>query len=213
MSDAPIHADPDGPEVRPRRTGQGRIDLVLAISAIFISGVSLFVAIEHGKTERDLVAASSWPFLQEISSNVWDNGRALAIGFGNSGVGPAKVKFLEVFYAGAPVRSSLDLLRRCCGLAADAVGASAQIRHGLLKSVADETVIRAGENNPVMLLQRARAAPVVASRFDDALRRITFRACYCSILDECWLSDLRSTRTHPVKVCPAPDHPFDPNGE
>jgi hypothetical protein len=32
------------------------------------------------------------------------------------------------------------------------------------------------------------------------------------VLDQCWRSNLQSIRAEPVRECPAPEHPFDPNG-
>jgi hypothetical protein len=121
MNEPPIQPGADGIEARPRKTGQSRLDLALACSAIFISGVSLFVAIEHGKTERDLVAASSW-------------------------------------------------------------------------------------------LRQATVDPAVKARFNDALRELSFRACFCSVFDECWTTTLVSIRATAVKMCPARAVHFDPNG-
>jgi hypothetical protein len=43
--------------------------VIVSVTAIFISAISLFVAIQHGKTERDLVAANVWPFPRAILSN------------------------------------------------------------------------------------------------------------------------------------------------
>jgi hypothetical protein len=213
MNEPPVEVSADDINPRPRHTGHAWLDMALALSAIFISAVSLFVAIEHGKTERDLVAANSWPFLREILSNGFDAQGSVAIGFSNGGVGPAKVHSFEVAYRGTPASSSLDLLRLCCGLptgGADAV--RTRLPNGFNYSTADETVIRPAEGNAVLIVRRSPQAPDVPDRFAAALKDITFRACYCSVLDECWQSDLRSTRTRPVKACPAPAHPFDPNG-
>ncbi len=113
VSEPPVHLGPDGPDARPRKTGQSRLDLALAVSAIFISGVSLYVAIEHGKTERDLVAANSWPFLRPEISNDFGPDHDLEIGVSNGGVGPAKVKSYQVFYLGAPVANPF---RPCCAM-------------------------------------------------------------------------------------------------
>ena len=213
MNEPPVEVSADDINPRPRHTGHAWLDMALALSAIFISAVSLFVAIEHGKTERDLVAANSWPFLREILSNGYDAKGSVAIGFSNGGVGPAKIHSFQVAYKGVPVRSGLDLLRRCCGLPDGGPAVvRARLPSGFDYSVADETVIRPGEANPVLLIRRSPQAPEVPDRFAAALPDISFDACYCSVLDECWRSDLRSTRTLPVKACPAPAHPFDPNG-
>src|SRR5438309_775601 len=119
MSEAPVDAGLDDVRPAPRRTGRFGFDAIVSISAIFISAVSLFVAIEHGKTERDLVAANVWPFLREIRSNGYGAESGIAIGYSNVGVGPAKVRRFEVFYRGQPVSSDVDLLRKCCGSLAE----------------------------------------------------------------------------------------------
>ena len=212
MSEPPILSSPDDTQATPAKKRRGMLDIVIAVSAIFISAVSLFVAFENAKTQRDLVAANSWPFLREIISNDYDDKSDLAIGFTNGGVGPAKVKSFEVYYKGAAVSSGLDLLRKCCGLRAGTADIRTQIPGGFNYSMADETVLRPGEPNAVLVIKRSQTAPEVPTRFADALASITFKACYCSVLDECWTSDLRNTRTTPVKKCASPSHKFDPSG-
>ena len=210
MVEPPVHVTTDEVHAHAHATGRPVLDLAIALSAIFISAVSLFVAIEHGKTERDLVAANSWPFLRSIITNTYGPQGDAAIGVSNGGVGPAKLKSLEVFLDGVPVSSNLDLLRRCCGLKNETI--REQLPHGLISSDADETVLRPGEDNAILQVHQLKEAPEVPERFAASLLHISFRACYCSILDECWRSDLRSTRTQPVRACPAPEHPYDPNG-
>jgi hypothetical protein len=213
MSESPVDVSGDETRASARKTGRPNLDLIIAISAIVMSAISLFVAIENGISQRDLVAASTWPFLREIQSNDYNESHDLAIGFSNGGVGPAKIKSFEVFYKGISVSSGLDLLRKCCGLSVDATTATRQLPGGFNYSIADETVLRPGEDNPVLRIHRAPAAPDIARRFSAALDDVSFRVCYCSILDECWTSDLRSTRTTAVRECPTPARKFDPNGK
>ena len=211
MNQPPVHVSGDEAHPHAHATGRPKLDLVIALSAIFISAVSLFVAIEHGKTERDLVAASSWLFLQRLMDSNYGPDKDIAIGVSNGGVGPAKLKSLEVFYDGVPVTSDFDLLRRCCGLNDEATK-SQLLQGGIVRSIADETVLRPGEDNPVLRVRKPKTKSEVSDRFAASLLRISFRACYCSVLDECWRSDLRSTRTQPVRACPPPEHRFDPLG-
>jgi hypothetical protein len=209
----PVQVSGEEIDAHPRHVGSRWIDLSLALAAIFISGVSLFVAIEHGKTEHQLVAANSWPFLRAIISNVRpdDPEGDVAIGVSNGGIGPAKVRSVEVFYRGQPVSSGVDLLRRCCGLPADS-GAATKLLSGRYRySVVDDTVLRPGEENLVVEVRRAGAEPFV-DRFSSEVKFVTFKACYCSVFDECWVSDLRRTQVEKVDACPAPQHPFEPNG-
>jgi len=212
MAEAPVDTGVDDIQSAPRRTGRKHFDVIVSLTAIFISAVSLYVAIEHGKTERDLVAANVWPFPRAILSNGYDSQGSTAIGVSNGGVGPAKIRSFEVFFHGQSVSSGMDLLRKCCGLGPGAAAVKAAFPNGTYSSVVDETVLRPGEENAVFRVPRTGTA--VSERFGriSTLQQIHFRVCYCSVLDQCWVSDLRSTSTHPVRQCTAPEHPYDPNG-
>ena len=214
MSEVPVDAGIGDVTPAPKRTGRPHFDAVVSIAAIFISAVSLYVAIEHGKTERDLVAANVWPFPRAILSNGYDGKSSIAVGVSNGGVGPAKIQSYELFYNRQPVSSGLDLLRKCCGLAAGQAAAKAAFPVGTYNSIVDNTVLRPGEDNPVLRVPRSASAPAITDRLAQVsvLTKITFRVCYCSVLDQCWISDLRSTRTAPVGQCPVPQNPYDPNG-
>ena len=212
MGEPPVEADSDGVRPGVRRTGLLHFDAIVSITAIFISAVSLFVAIEHGKTERELVAANVWPFPRAILSNGYDDKGSIAIGVSNGGVGPAKIRSFELFYQNHPVRSGLDLLRQCCGLKQSAPDVRSELPKGIRYSVVDETVLRPGEDNAVFLLRRSTVAPDVPNRLSKALNKVSFKVCYCSVLDQCWSSDLRSTHTHRVGQCSAPQYRYEPNG-
>ena len=51
-------------------TGSRWLDLTLALSAMFVSIVSLAVAVHHGNAMDRLVAANSWPFLMYSTDNM-----------------------------------------------------------------------------------------------------------------------------------------------
>ncbi|HEX3423459.1 MAG TPA: hypothetical protein VHS33_08690 [Sphingomicrobium sp.] len=214
MSEVPVDAGVGDVTPATRRTGRPHFDAVASIAAIFISAVSLYVAIEHGKTERELVAANVWPFPRAILSNGYDDKSSVAIGVSNGGVGPAKIRSYELFYRKQPISSGLDLLRKCCGLREGQEAVKAAFPNGTSNSIVDETVLRPGEDNPVLRVPRSVSAPAITEKLAqiNVLTQITFKVCYCSVLDQCWISDLRSTRTQPVRQCTAPRHPYDPNG-
>jgi hypothetical protein len=214
MSEAPVEAGVDEVQPVPRKTGRGHFDVIVSLTAIFISAVSLYVAIQHGKTERDLVAANVWPFPRAILSNGYGNRGSIAIGVSNGGVGPAKISSFELFYRGRPVSSGLDLLRQCCGLGPTTADVKAALPRGIYSSIVDGTVLRPGEENPVLQVQPSETAPGLANQLKriDVLQQISFRVCYCSVLDQCWINDLRSTRTLAVGQCRPAEHPYDPNG-
>jgi len=210
MSNVPVEAGTDDVHAHPRHTGHHRFDLIMAICAIFISAVSLVVAIEHGRTERDLVAASSWPFLRADITNAAGSGNDIAFGVSNGGVGPAKIQSFEVRLDGRPVGSPGELLTLCCGLPRDPAGIKRMLPHGAANmSKIDGTVLRPGEVNDVLTITHAKADPVLSAKLNDALPRLTFSVCYCSVLDQCWTSALVDTTTQTVGSCPTPAHPYD----
>ena len=115
----------------------------------------------------------------------------------------------EVFYNGEPAASGLDLLRRCCGLGADPAAVDRQLPRGRHFEITDKTVLRAGETKVTFGVWRDGP---VGEAFASHLTDFAFRGCYCSILDQCWVSNLRDLKATPVKACPEPKVRFVPNG-
>ena len=191
----------------PRRTGRFWFDFVAASAAIFISVVSLLIGMRSEATQRELLAANAWPFLEldeERKSLESDS-----ISVRNEGVGPAKVISFEVFYQGQPMGDAVELLRRCCGLSADGKEAHKQIGRGIGLGDVANNVIRADQSRTLINLRRPPDRTEVFDRFSgQAINALTFRACYCSILDRCWVSDLRTLKPAEVAVCPVPARPF-----
>ena len=224
------------PQEHFHRSGPRARDLVLPVCALFISVVSLVVAFLHGRALEQmaeanarLVEANSWPFLQFVTANQDDAGDlVINLGVHNAGVGPAKIETFEVFWQGQPVRDNVELLQRCCGLNPKTLqtdksvtlsGASeeavAAAREANRSSIATSRVGTSAtgvmeahqQSNFLVLPLTAKTAPVWA-RLNTARFQITTRACYCSVFDECWISDLRTLRPHKAKSCPAPKVPF-----
>ena len=115
----------DTPEVEAHAhhgTGIRWLDASLALSAFAISIISLFVAIHHGHTMREMaeanarmVAASSWPFVQYGSGNLGaDGSQTISLSLTNQGVGPARIEKLEILYLDKPVKSTMALMKECC---------------------------------------------------------------------------------------------------
>src|SRR5438045_7304822 len=88
------------------KTGHTWVDMTVAFSALFISVVSLGIAILHGRTMEKmaeanarLVAANSWPFLSYSAGTNTTNGvTRIHMRVVNSGVGPAKIESAELVW-------------------------------------------------------------------------------------------------------------------
>lgn len=204
----PVSVSTEDVQAAPRRTGRSRVDLILALTAIFLSAISLYVAIQNANTQRDLVAADTWPFVSVGIKNGANDKNDLVISIANSGVGPAKLQSFEVFYKGKPVKSAFDLLQRCCGLPSHGKALADAVNGHLRLATVENLVLRAGEEVEVIALRPAPVNQQVIERLLGSINDISYHGCYCSVLDECWETDFGSTRVNKVKLCPVPKHQF-----
>jgi hypothetical protein len=199
-------------ESHTHRTGHKWVDMVVAFSALFISLVSLAVAILHGRTMEEmaranarLVSANSWPFLYYGAGTITSNGgSAVNMHVLNSGVGPAKIESAELIWKGVPYRTDQAFLAACCGLDS----ASTQFDSDLVPNLVlpagrwIDFLVFAQSHNPTTFaaLQRAMLS-----------HELQLIVCYCSIFDECWKDNLNvpTLKRTPVKACVQPKVPFD----
>jgi len=191
-------------------TGRRWLDLALALSAMFVSIVSLAVAVHHGRAMDRLVAANSWPFLMYATDNLDPQGkRRISLKVENDGVGPARIQTFEVWWQGQPVASGPELLRRCCMTDSQTPIDSPTARSlNLVIGQIASRVIRAGESEPFLSLELKDANADIWHRLDIARLQLKLRACYCSVFDECWETDLEQTSARRVRSCPAAKVPF-----
>ena len=199
---------------------RGTTDVVIAVAALFVSAVSLWIGIRTENANEQLVAASTWPFLQVQVDNATPDGKPyLKFTVVNGGVGPAKVESFEVFLKGKPFRSGRDLVTACCGLKSEGgpLLPNADHRTRLLTGTVQGLVLRSGEDESFILLPLAEDNASVWNALNHAQQHdITYRICYCSVLDQCWRNFLGSNlgapgQLHPeeVKTCPVPTVAYD----
>lgn len=94
-------------------TGRKWLDVTLGVSAVFISLMSLFLAIQHGRVMEKMVQATTWPYVMvRFSTSNPDGSPHVRLLVANKGVGPAKVESLEVFYRDTAQPGGEALLQR-----------------------------------------------------------------------------------------------------
>jgi hypothetical protein len=195
---------------RGHSTGFHWLDISLALSAFFVSLVSLGLAIHNGKTMEKLVAANSYPNIDFLFGNEFDfqDGRGLQhavyLSLENTGIGPARLRSIEISYAGKPAARVRDLLAICCTReAADSLPKTN------LWSSGDErgAMIQAGKDVNLFAWAEASGDPRWA-RLEAVRERIGIRVCYCSVFDECYLRDSDHREPVRIKACPAPAVPY-----
>ena len=189
------------PEIHhhPHRTGHRLIDLAVPLSALAVSVISLVIAIHHGHTMQKmadenarLVQANSWPLLQFVTGNATDAGEPeITLKIENAGVGPAKLISLEVFHGERRIRTPRDLVQ-----ALDPATTRPLVSLGATMPM----VLRAGDSTLILGVKR-EGQQVLWDKLNTARFELRFRACYCSVSDGCWVSDLATVSPQSVEQC------------
>ena len=188
-------------------------DTLFAVAALFVSAVSLWVGIRTEDANEQLVAASTWPFLQVQISNADTNGHPdLQFSVVNTGVGPAKIESFEVFWKGKPFRTGNELVQACCGYRViKATSPEGKDHTQLLRGTVQGIVLPAGQNEMFIHYPLGPDNLTEWNALNAAREDMSYRICYCSALDKCWMSELRAElympgQLHPqqVKTCPVP---------
>ena len=157
-----------------------RTNTVLAVSAILLSAISAGGVIWQVKVAADQRAATVWPYIQAGPARN-SSPPFFAIQMVNAGVGPAVIRYFAVRVDDKPVRSWREFLA--------AVSADDAVR----RAPFDEGVI-AGAGWVMAPQVPVNAFTTVAPEAVNALpaqawSRIQVSYCYCSIFNDCWLSD------------------------
>ncbi len=178
----------------------GRFELVVGASAILLSLVSLFVAISANRTQERMLAASIWPSLLFGTSNTAQDGSPqIGIDLLNRGTGPARVRWLEMYYEDVLLADWRDLLRRCCVSSPEQGDQVPGFTSGV-----QNRVLGANEWVGMLQIPREGTPEPIWNALDEERQNIRMRACYCSVLDDCWIFDSEREDPAPVSRCPAP---------
>jgi hypothetical protein len=169
------------------------------LSALAVSVISLVIAIHHGHTMQRmadanarLVQANSWPLLQFTTGNANEKGDPeITLKVENAGVGPAKLISLEIFQGDRRIRTPRDLVQ-----ALDPATTRPQLSLGVTLPF----VLRAGDSQLILALKR-EGQETLWDKLNTARFELRFRACYCSVFDECWVSDLATVSPQHVGQC------------
>jgi ribosomal protein S19 len=202
-SEPPAQVTPAGIDPRPRTTGHNVVDLIIAGSAILISCVSLFIATQQSRTMERTLAASIWPLLQFASGNTNDSGqRSIEMAIENQGIGPAIVRKIRTVYAGKEYDNLYVLMRDCCGYVVTDVDPTKMDAGAALTQPVEGKVIRAGDKITFFKMDLTSENAESWRKLDAARFKMAFDTCYCSVLGDCWQSDLRSLDQAKVDKCP-----------
>jgi hypothetical protein len=198
------------------KSGNRWLDVIVAVSVIFISAVSLVVSVNHGRTmekmveqnqkmvdqNQKLVVANTLPILSIFWREIDDTGKPmLQETISNGGVGPAIIEKFEIRYKGVAYHDHRALLRACC--AASYLKAQKIGHPKVYYSNISGFILPARQNLYPITIKPDKDALDLYSDFRNVKDSddITYYACYCSVLDECWETNFDNKRPQPVKEC------------
>jgi hypothetical protein len=156
-----------------------------------------------------LVEANSFPNVElngAVAFTDKPDQLVLSLGVENSGVGPARIETIELWENGRPLRSARDIgteINKIYGSHFDA-----NIEGGTVLG----SLIGPGKNRN-FIGYKFDGAQKWYPTLSKTLFGLQSRICYCSVFDECHVTDSRIDRGHPksVKHCPVPEVPYDDN--
>jgi hypothetical protein len=186
-----------------------RLDLVIAVAALLISGVAAGASAYQTYVIRKQFSATVWPYLTYVTSDSAD--KFFELDVSNPGIGPALIFSSVVTRDGKPIERPLGptitpALGEAIRPERDETTAEEKRLH--LHGVANmtATTILAGDVIPAgAKLELLRVeGKLLANRVIADIRHIDLSICYCSLLGDCWTKRLweRSVKPTPVQHCP-----------
>jgi hypothetical protein len=200
---------------RAHSTGFRGLDISLALSAFIVSLASLWLTLHNARTMERLVTSNSYPNVDVEFGNQRDmrDGKGMRhivyLALDNTGIGPARLRSIELSFAGRRVRNLRELLAVCC-----TQEPAASLPTTSYWSVWDDrgAMLPAGKSLELFAWAATDAAGDPRFARLDALRgRIGARVCYCSVFNECYLRDSAQREPHAIKTCPEPAVPYTGN--
>lgn len=196
----------------PHGTGTRWLDVTLAVSATIVSLVSLGLAIHSGHSMEKLVAANSYPYLEQWRNMGSDKPMPgtdrtrmrVQYMFQNNGVGPARIDWVQLSFDGKPIADLDALLEACChGTKHDSPSLN---RRGNVVG----TLVRPGDSVSLFdWVEPDKPNPVFAA-MHEKMDRIGITYCYCSVFEECYVRMPKPGKPDPVEQCKAPAVTFRP---
>jgi hypothetical protein len=163
-------------------------DRLIGLSALITSVVTVAFLAYQAYLMRVQVEASTWPYMQ-ISEVCCGDGLKIVVH--NKGVGPAIVKSATVTVDGKPQRNWQGVLQALLGEDVPIAATTTLVRQ----------VLDSGESISVLSLDNPELAARVHAEFLKG--RIVAAACYCSVLEKCWLA-MPGRESKDVSSCPEP---------
>ncbi|GAA5446022.1 hypothetical protein Misp06_04230 [Microbulbifer sp. NBRC 101763] len=191
-----------------------RLNLIIALSAIFISIASFYATYLQAKAANKQVRVMTMPVVKFDQGNFDGSTQKATIIFAlhNAGAGPAILKNLEFTYQNKTYPDLDTFLDGCCAKEkkklyeaiselkkeGDSILAN---QSGLNTVILEQAIIPAQASIKFLTLQRTVASDPLWEKLDMLRNHIEVEACFCSPLGDCYESKGVQISSE-VKHCP-----------
>jgi hypothetical protein len=159
-------------------------EMIVAFSALLISVITAVIGVYSAYIDRAYARASVWPRIEIFRSYGQNN---FEYGVVNKGTGPALIKYAKIQLKSKVIQE----WREIPGLSNFT---QSHIGNTIIPSLAIVTPIS---------ITNADVSKVL-----DNLSSVKIEVCYCSIYDECWVTD-KGNQPKPIEICSIDDeHKF-----
>lgn len=152
------------------------VELLLGLSAVFLSASALIVSIVQTTIFKEQQYASVWPYLQPTTSSTTGS---YSYGLQNKGIGPAIVKKFEYTYKGSTYKNTREAFEAVFGKNARGVGFSDASEDYVFK--ADESISTLSVYLPDSLIRE------IVYRWESD--SVNLKVTYSDVYGNCWLLD------------------------
>lgn len=163
---------------RPAKKGL-RSEMIVAVAAIVVSIMTLFVYIFQARIMMDQQHTSAWPYVEWTMTYISEENQEFYISVVNKGVGPALVKDTKLYLDGKlydnDYRSFME----------DLVGKGKRDSLWIMYSIVDNRVMAPGEEVKIFHVKSWKGTRIPLVEYG----RLKYTLCYCNIYKDCWTTD------------------------
>ena len=182
-----------------------RLNLFLALCAIIISAASFYATYLQASAAERQVKAATWPWLEVMTGNFDEEKNQSEITFvlTNSGSGPAIVKYVKYLYNDQSYLDIYKVISACCfdtqayetqlqTLQDDSPNINIFEAFGwIMTSASDNRLLASGSKLKLFGFKRTGFNETQWDKVNKQRNSIKTEICYCSLLEQCYLSDGR----------------------
>lgn len=161
-------------------------EMLVALCALTVSVCSLAMMVYEASLERKAQKAAIWPHL---SVNYSKTPKSFGFSIKNSGIGPARIESVRVSFKSTSVPNWHGLLELLNGK---------PYSQNILTTYLEARVVSANENIDILKTDRSKEV----DKLIEQLRDIEISICYCSVFDDCWITQKNSNKPLPIASCP-----------